>query len=403
MRKIKLSNGLTVVLCKKRSDSMAIQVVVRSGSINEEDKNRGVSHFIEHMLFEGTKNKTAIQIANDIESLGGTLGAYTSAEKTCFYAKVLRKHVNIALDVLSDIVKNPLFDEKAIEKEREVILSEVNMKKDEPRFYQWSLFQRTLFKDFPLKHPVIGYEKTVKSMKRKDFVEFFNEHYVGSNMILLIVGDTDRIEKVVKAAFADIPKKISPRLICKKEKIKKSVKVTKEKRPITQTYMVIGYVAADRTNKESYVFDVIQAILGRGLSGRLFDELRTKRGLGYDVGSHYEDNKMYGFFAAYATVEKKNAKLAKDIILKEIQRVDELSEKELREAKMFIEGGFRLDNEDNSHLADTLGQFEHIKDAVMINDYINNIKKVTIKDISNVKQKYLGKNNYTMVVLEQEE
>ena len=394
---------MTIILSKKKSDSIAIHAVVMCGSINEEDKNRGVSHFIEHMLFEGTKNRTAIRIANDIESLGGTLGAYTSAERTCFYAKVLRKHANIALDVLSDIIKNPLFDEKAIEKEREVILSEVNMKKDEPRFHQWSLFQRTLFKDFPLKHPVIGYEKTVKSMKRKDLVKYFNKQYVGSNIILSVVGDTDGIEKILKASFEDVPKKASPRLRCKKEKIKKSVKIAKEKKPIKQTYMVVGYVAPDRINKDSYVFDVIHAILGRGLSGRLFDELRIKRGLGYDVGCHYEDNKHYGFFAAYSTVEKKNAKLAKEIMLKEIQRVDDLTTKELNEAKMFIEGEFKLDNEDNSHLADILGQLEHIRDAAMINDYIKNIKKVTIKDISRVKKKYLGKKNYTMVVLEQKE
>lgn len=401
MRKIKLSNGMTVVFQPRKSDSVAIHVLVKTGSINENDQNRGVSHFIEHMLFEGTKTRTTLQIANEIESLGGSIGAYTSSERTCYYAKVLKKHVDTALDVLSDIIKNPLFNEKAIEKERRVILSEIKLKKDEPRFYQWSLFQRSLFKDFPLKHPVIGYEKIVKSIKKENLQEYFNNHYISPNIVVSVVGNIKGIDKKIKLKFGEIPTKPIPKLKFKKEKIKRSVTQAREKKAITQTYLIIGYLAADRRSKDSYVFDVIQAILGRGLSGRLFDELRTKRGLGYDVGSHYEDNKNYGFFAAYATIDKKNLALAKRIILGQIQDVDKLTEKDLMEAKRYIEGEFILENEDNQKLADTLGFFEHVASAGLIGDYINNIKKVTISDIRRVKRKYLKKNNYTMVVLEQ--
>ena len=401
MRKIKLSNGMTIVFQPRKSDSVAIHVLVKTGSINENDQNRGVSHFIEHMLFEGTKTRTTLQIANEIESLGGSIGAYTSSERTCYYAKVLKKHVDTALDVLSDIIKNPLFNEKAIEKERRVILSEIKLKKDEPRFYQWSLFQRSLFKDFPLKHPVIGYEKIVKSIKKENLQEYFNNHYISPNIVVSVVGNIKGIDKKIKLKFGEIPTKPIPKLKFKKEKIKRSVTQAREKKAITQTYLIIGYLAADRRSKDSYVFDVIQAILGRGLSGRLFDELRTKRGLGYDVFSHYEDNKNYCFFAAYETIDKKNLALAKRIILEQIQDVDKLTEKDLMEAKRYIEGEFILENEDNQKLADTLGFFEHVASAGLIGDYINNIKKVTISDIRRVKRKYLKKNNYTMVVLEQ--
>ena len=178
MKKFVLNNGLTVIFEKKAAKSVAIEITVKTGSNNEDSKVSGISHFIEHMVFEGTKKrKTNKEIANEIEKLGGDLNAYTSNEKTCFFVKVLNKHFEIALDVLSDVIQNPLFEDKSIEREREVILKEINMVKDEPRFHQWVLFQKALFKKSPTKNPVYGTVQAIKKIKRQHIMAYFERYY----------------------------------------------------------------------------------------------------------------------------------------------------------------------------------------------------------------------------------
>ncbi|MFH1332062.1 MAG: pitrilysin family protein, partial [archaeon] len=154
MKKTTLSNGITLITEKRSTKSVTIQVTVKAGSNHENEKIAGISHFIEHMLFEGTKNRTAIELANEIESIGGEINAATSTERTLYYVTVLKKYFDKAVDVLADLIQNPLFEEKAIEKERNVVLDEVNLVMDDPKRYQWVLFQRTLYKKHPARNPI---------------------------------------------------------------------------------------------------------------------------------------------------------------------------------------------------------------------------------------------------------
>ena len=175
MHKYTLKNGLTLLFEKRATKTTAVEVTVKTGSNNESKKINGISHFIEHMLFEGTKTrKSSREIANEIEKLGGELNAYTSNERTAFFAKVLNKHFDKALEILSDIIKNPLFDKKNIEKERKVILKEINLVTDEPRFHQWILFQKTLFKKHPSKNPTYGTVEAVKTITKKDLLNYYH-------------------------------------------------------------------------------------------------------------------------------------------------------------------------------------------------------------------------------------
>ena len=191
MNKILLNNGLTIILEKTNSNSVTLGVCVKTGSNNEEDKHRGISHFIEHMIFEGTKNRTAQEIVKEIEGVGGEFNAFTDHEITFFYAKVLGKFFDKALNVISDIIKNSIFEEKTVEKERKVILEEMNLWYDDPKAYQWILFQKALYKKHPSKYPVIGFEKTLKRIKRKDIVNYFEKYYVPNNMVVIITGNFD--------------------------------------------------------------------------------------------------------------------------------------------------------------------------------------------------------------------
>ncbi|MFH1511672.1 MAG: pitrilysin family protein, partial [Candidatus Woesearchaeota archaeon] len=200
MKKIVLTNGLPVLLSYRNSRTAALLVCVNVGSAF--DSKPGISHFVEHMVFEGTKSRTAFEITNSIEGIGGEISAYTSVERTCFYVKVLPKHLAAAVDVLLDIMMNPVFGAAAIDKECKVILSEIKLKHDEPRFYQWELFMRSLFKDHPVGRPIIGNSKSVGSVCRKDLVGFFRRFYVASNMRLAYVGP--KVDKGLFNSFSGI-------------------------------------------------------------------------------------------------------------------------------------------------------------------------------------------------------
>ncbi len=404
MKKFKLKNGLTIITEKKFTDTITIQAIVKTGSNDENRKNRGISHFIEHMLFEGTKKRADSRIiSNEIESLGGELNAYTSNEKTCFYVKVPKRYFDKALDIIADIIQNPLFNEKNIEKERKIILKEINMRRDEPRFYQWILFTKTLFVKHPAKSAIYGTINTVRKITRTDILAFYHKYYVPNNIILSIVGDIQKVHKIkerIENQFKDF--KPSSNILTKKisEPKQNKIIIKKERRKILSSYMILGYKTINRLDKDSYVLDVIQSILGRGQSGRIFDEIRNKRGLAYEVGVHNEHYVDYGFFAVYLNTDKKNIKESTALILKEFDNLKNLTSKELKEAKGFLIGQHILGNEDTHELADELGYWECIKDSRLFDNYIQEINKVTEQDITQAAKKYLT-NNYTLVVIQQ--
>jgi predicted Zn-dependent peptidase len=401
MNKSKLNNGLTVVLEKKPTETVTIQATVKTGSINENIKINGISHFMEHMLFEGTKKRpTSTIISNEIERLGGELNAYTSNERTCFYIKMPKRYFSKALDITADILQNPLFEEKNIEKERRIILKEINLHKDEPRFHQWILFTSLLFKKNPIRLPAYGTVKAVKRIKRKDLLNYYHKYYVPNNIILSIVGNFDKkIVNGIKGKFRNFKKK----KLSGKKKIKEpkqnKVEVKKERRRILSSYMVMGYKTVSRREKDSYVLDVIRSILGRGQSGKIFDEIRNKRGLAYEVGVHHDAAVDYGFFAVYLNTAKKNIKKIIKLILNEFRNLENLTPKELKEAKGFLIGQHILENEDTREVADELGYWESVKDAKLLSGYIKKINKVSKKDIIRVGRKYLTK-NYVMALIE---
>ena len=196
MKKKVLGNGLTVIFKEKKGSSVVVEVMIKVGSDFENAEERGISHFLEHILFEGTvKRSTNREISNEIEKIGGDFNAYTSNERTCFYVKVLKKHFPIAVDVLADILQNSVFNEKDIIKEKNVVLKEIDMVNDDPRHYQWILLQKTLFDKHPCKYPTYGDPKVIKDLTREKVIEFFEKYYVPNNMVVSIVGDVKNWNK----------------------------------------------------------------------------------------------------------------------------------------------------------------------------------------------------------------
>ena len=398
MKKVVLDNGLTVLFEQKKGNAVVVEIMIKVGSNYETATERGISHFIEHMLFEGTqKRPTNLLISNEIEKIGGEFNAYTTNERTCFYVKVLKKHFTKAIDVLSDILQNSLFKEEDVLKERNIVIKEIDLVNDEPRYYQWDLLQRTIFEKHPTKYPVYGERKVIKSMTRKKVLDYFNRYYVPNNMIISVVGDVKNWQKEIKQKFVFKKKRLAKG---KKitEPIQKKNKEKKEKRKIASTYTVMGFKTVPRSHKDSYTLDVIDGVLGRGQSGKMFTEIRAKKALAYDVGTQHLADIDFGYFAIYATIDKKNLVLVKKTILTELAKLKNLSAKDLNEAKTFIEGDYLLEIEDPQKVADQIVFWEQAGTAKMINNYVKNIKKVTIKDVQRIMNKYFK--YYTFVIVE---
>ena len=401
MNKFKLKNGITMIFNKTPSKSTAIEITFKAGSNSESKKISGISHFLEHMLFEGTKKRASSrEIANEIEKYGGQFNAYTAGDRTSFFIKIINKRFEKALDILSDMIANPLFSKKTIEKEKQVILKEINMVTDDPRQHQWILFQKNLFEKHPVKNPAYGTVEAVKSLNRNIISDYYNKYYLPNNMVISVVGNVNNAKQKIEKYFGDLKQKKAVQRKKVNEPPQKRIKRFVEKRKTSSSYMVMGYKTVPRTHKDSYVFDIIAAVLGRGQSGWIFDEIRNKRGLAYAVGVDNEHEIDYGYFAVFVGLDMKNIEKAKEIILQQFRKLSSISKTELEEAKTFIEGNHALEMEDNFHLADNLAFWETIKNASLADNYIKNIKKVKLNDVKKVSRKYLN-NFYTLIVIEQ--
>ena len=399
MKRIILPNGLTILYQYKDSKSIAIEIMVKVGSNYENDNERGIAHLIEHLLFEGTKKRSnGKEIANEIEKIGGDFNAFTSNYKTNYYVKVLNKHFGRAADVLSDILFDPLFRKKDFVREREVVLKEIDMIYDDPRFYQWVLFHNNLFKKHRCKYPSYGDKKILMNSSLDDVKKFYNSYYHPNNMVISIVGGVKNWEKIITKKFGDKQNKKTPHLKKIKEPLQIKNKTNKQKRNIRNTFLILGYKTVQRKHKDSYVLDIIQAVLGRGQSGKIFHELRGKKGLAYEVGTETVSGLDYGYFAIFASIKKKNILTAKKTILQELLNLNELTDQDLKDAKTYIEGSYYMDLEDNQKMANQLLFWEQQGDVHLINSYIRNIKKIQLRDIRRVIKKYF--NHYTLCVIE---
>ncbi len=398
MQKVTLPNGLTIIFKRKKGKAIVIEAMVKVGSNDEEPSRRGISHFLEHMVFEGTaKRPSNMAISNEIEKIGGEFNAYTTNERTCYHIKVLQRHFPIAVEILADILQNPLFQPKDIRREKRVVLKEIDMINDEPRFYQWILFQQALFRKFPARYPTYGTRKTVRSLAREQVIRFFRQYYRPNNIVLAITGDVKNWKAEVQRKFQFLKAAVPHKRLPAEPVMKKSMR-RKEKRSIANTYVVLGFRTVPRTNADAYALEVINGILGRGQSGRMFSEIRVKRGLAYDVGTQHVAEVNFGYFAVYATIDRKKLSTVQSVILEELKKLENISEEDLKESQDFIEGNYLLGLEDPQKLADQLLFWEHAKNAELLGTFIGKIKRVTVADVQRAAKKYFK--NYALAVVE---
>ena len=389
-----LSNGMTVFLEKRDIPIVSVAFAVRNGGINEAVEEKGISHFIEHMLYKGTKTRTAKQISTEIEKNGGILNGFTGETITAYWCKMPSKHLDLALDVLSDIVKNSLFEKKELEKERKVIFEEIKMRKDDPITYVFDEIQSFLYEK-PLGLNLIGTEKTMKSITREKILEKFREIYTPNNMVLCVVGNAD-FNKLVKFAeenFGNEKGKV-PRFEIKK---KTEIKIQNRK-GIDQANLVFAYHVPLCNDKKNYAARVLTTLMGDGLSSRLFSEIREKRNLAYAIKGESSINKDFAYSLIYVGTTKKDVEKVKQLILKEYEKVAQnLGEKELNEVKEQMIGNYNLSMEDSQTQMLNLLLSEINGNAEEFYEYEKNIKKVKLKDIKNIAKNAIK--NYSFFAL----
>ncbi|HRY52841.1 MAG TPA: pitrilysin family protein [Candidatus Portnoybacteria bacterium] len=390
-KKTILSNGLRVITAPMAgSQSTTVLVFFATGSKYETKDNNGISHFLEHMFFKGTKKRpTTLDLSEYLDRVGGEYNAFTGQELTGYYAKVAPEYIDMALDWVSDILLNSKFDSAEIEKERGVITEEYNMYLDNPARLVGDLWEELLYGDQPAGWKIIGTKANIAKLPREQFIKYFDAHYQTKNAVVCVAG------KVSKDIIKKIEKSFS-RLKKGEGKDKLAVKESQEKpealiyyKATDQTHLCLGARAYDMSHKDRYTLMVLSAILGGMMSSRLFISVREQKGLAYYVRSSTESFTDTGFFVTQAGVANDKAEEAIKAILIEYKKVCDakIGAAEINKAKDWLRGSLRLGLETSDELASWIGTQEILKKEVLTPEQIfSKIKAVSAQDLQRVAQ-----------------
>ncbi len=379
----KLDNGLTVIFEKRKIPVVSVATCVKFGAQYEKENIKGISHFIEHLVFKGTKKRTVSEIPQEIESKGGILNAFTSEEITAFWNKLPSKYFELGAEIGRDLVLNPLFEKEALERERKVILEEIKMYHDNPSSHVFEKIKELLYEK-PFNISIAGTEKTVSGLSREKVIDLFNSIYSTNNMIFSVVGDTSW-EKVLEEAnkFPKITRKINSIPI-----IPRNGELIEKRKGIDQAHEVLGFHMPKLGDKNRYAAEVFDSILGGGMSSRLFQEVREKRGLCYAIRSHLEQSKDYSYEIIYSGTVKEKIDKIKEIVLKEIKKFNDLKKSDFEEAKERLIGLRQITKEKCDSTMIELLQEELGGDAGNYYKYEEEIGKVklqSVRDLSKLK------------------
>lgn len=379
--KRELENGMTLILEKRNLPIVSCAFAIRSGAKDESEEEKGISHFIEHMLYKGTTSRSAIDISREIEINGGQLNGFTSETIVAYWAKMPSDKLSIALDVLSDLVKNPKFEEEEMEKERKVIFEEIEMYNDNPRMYVINKIKEKMYEK-PFGINIAGTRESLNKITREKLIEYYRKIYTPNNLILCVVGDAN-IEELEKFALENFPKQESE-IITKKIITKKESK-TEYRKGINQSNIVFGYPVPTSDKKESNAAKLLSTILVGGMSSRLFTEIREKRNLAYAVTGDSDLQKEFAYNLIFVGTMKENVEEVKKIILNEIKKISEdINEKEIIENKNKLIGNFKISCEDSQHQMENLLLGEINQGAESVYEYEENINNVTKEEIQKI-------------------
>jgi predicted Zn-dependent peptidase len=398
-KKKTFKNGLRIVtIPMKDNPTVTVLVLVGTGSDYETKKINGISHFLEHMCFKGTtKRLTAQAISHELDALGSQYNAFTGHEMTGYYAKSDAKNFKKIFDVISDIYLNSTFPEAEMQKEKGVIVEEINMYEDMPQSHVQDLFQEVLYGDQPAGWNIAGTRENVKAMTRDDFVKYKKTHYVAENTVIIVAGSVSEGEVYKEATkhFKDVHTSKKGSKVRTKDNQTKPNTIVKHK-ATDQTHFVLGVRTFPLKDKRNTTLSVLSAVLGAGMSSRLFIKLREELGVAYYIRAYNDPSLDRGAFQISAGVNNARTEEVIKEILKECTRLtkEEVSEKELSKVKSFLVGNMKLSLEATDDIANFFGTQELMKKEIKtLDEKIKNIQKVTSKDIMKM-AKIIFKNNH---------
>ena len=397
----RLDSGITVVTEQiPWVRSVSLGFWVGTGSRDEGPGLFGASHFLEHLLFKGTPNRTSRQIAEDVDAVGGDMNAFTTKEYTAFYLRVLDDSVDLGLDILSDILWSPAFRPEEVEAERKVILEEILMRADEPADLVHEVFAEALFPDHPVGREVLGDEPSIEAMSRDDIAAFHAYHYRPANTVFAAAGHLDHATVVegVERRFAggaggQTPSRTPPS--------KPPCPLAVDPRPTEQVHVVLGMRALDSHSDDRYALSVVNHVLGGGLSSRLFQKIREERGLAYSVYSYRSALADTGLMAVYAGTMPAQLGEVVDLIREEVDAVaaSGITERELEVAKGHLVGELALSLEDSAARMSRIGRSQLVHGKVLtVEEVVANIAAVTLDDARRVAADVLGDQRALAVV-----
>lgn len=401
----KLENGLRILMVPLPNfQSVSMGIFVGVGSRYESTTQAGMSHFIEHMLFKGTqKRPTARLIAEAIEGVGGVSNAYTSQENTVYYAKVAAPQIDTAIDVLVDLIRNPLFVSAEIEKERLIIGEEINMVYDIPDSWVNVLIDQVMWPHHPLGQNIAGTHQSLAGFNREDILDFFEKSYHPQNLLIALGGafEPEHVVSKLGALLADWQPNTSPTFETA-PLFQTGPHCYVEDRPIEQGHFCLGLPGLSRKDPQRYVLSILNTILGDGMSSRLFLNIREEKGLAYAVDSGMNFLQDTGSLIVYAGVDPKRAPEALQAVLDELEclRHEPVPAQELRKAKEYLKGRLVLGLEDSFSRAAWVAYQALFMDTIKApEDVLNAYEAVTVDDIQAVAQKIINPNTYNLAAI----
>ena len=398
-------NGLRAIYVPmKGTQTVTILVLVGTGSRYETKNINGISHFLEHMFFKGTKKRPGkSDIAHELDAVGAAYNAFTDKELTGYWVKTDSKHTDLAFDVVSDIFLNSTIPAEEIEKERGVIIGEIDMYEDTPTRKVGDLFEELLYGDQPAGWDIAGRKEVIRSLKREDFIDYLSKHYKSENVVICIAGNITlaKAKSKVKKYFKTITKGKSEKPApCKESQSSPEIKLSYKK--TDQTHIIIGTRAYNLFDPRRWALGLLGTILGGGMSSRLFIRIRDELGLGYYIRAGSSLSTDHGYFEVSAGVDTKRVYEAVEAIMAELRKVrkDGITEKELRKAKDFIRGGTLLSLESSDEMASFFGLQELMMNEILtVEQKFSMMEKVKAEDIKAVANDIFQNNKLNLAII----
>jgi len=398
-----LPNGVRVITERMAHvRSVTVGIWIGTGSREEQPEQSGLTHFIEHMVFKGTKNRSAEQIARSVDSIGGGLDAFTSKELVSYNVKVLDEHLPEAFDVVADLVRNPLFAVEDIEKEKGVILEELKMEVDNPEYLIHEIFSSSFWKGHALGRPILGTKKTIRAFDRDKVEEYYNQFYVPSNILITAAGNLEpkTLVKLAQDHFADLKprKRRAPEAPPRPH----APLVFRNKNSLEQVHLYLGVPSISMPHKSRFAAYILNAILGGGMSSRLFQNIREKQGLAYSVYSELTMYRDAGCMLIYAGTSQKSAGKVIESVVKELGAIatHKVTREEMRRAKDHLKGSYVLGLESTSSRMGNLARQElYFKRFYSLDEMLERIEAVTHEEVLTLAQQFFDPKQMAIAML----